>query len=350
MSKQPFFVPNYYKDFRCKGGECRRSCCGGWPIAVSMEEYFRLIGMDCSPELRRHLDCAFRSADDPDEEHYAQICPNYAGDCPMHLENGLCGIQCEAGEVALPDICRLFPRAAYRFGEEAFCVCSSACERTVELLTENEAPLRVTEIELPSFLLKHARGVDRSPERAAIRRFCLETIEDRTLPLSRRIDRIAAYLHGEAESATGNAASLSADSVFSVQVALATHYAEHSESVGEYCRLALEALPSRAAFEAGLQRLTERLPSLWCWLEKLLANYMLQECFPYTGREQELPYEGAALCGVYAFCLFLLCGCQPQDRAAFVDLMSAAFRLIGHTAFDHNAIVLMRKSLNSATN
>ncbi|MBO5110903.1 MAG: flagellin lysine-N-methylase [Clostridia bacterium] len=345
MSEQPFSVPSYYKRFQCKGGDCRRSCCGGWPISVSMEEYFRLLGMECSPTLRRRLDCAFRLADDPDGEHYAQICPNYVGDCPMHLENGLCGLQCEAGESILPDVCRLFPRAVYAFGGH-WCVCSSACEHTVELLMEDDAPLRCEELLLPDSLLSHTRPVSHTAEREAVRRYCLDTITDRSLPLSHRIDRIATYLQGESGRPSGDSSVLSADTLFAIQRTLADHYASHSVSAGEYCRQALAALPDRPSYEAALDTLTRRFPSLWNWLEKLLTNYMLQECFPYTDREREVHYEGAALCGVYAFCLYLLAGCEPESREAFVDLMSAAFRLIGHTAFDHNAIVLIKQELS----
>ena len=92
MSKTTFLVPDYYPRFRCKGPDCRRPCCGGWPISISMEEYFRLLSVECSPALRRRLDSAFRLADSPDADRYAQICPNYVGDCPMHLGNGLCGL------------------------------------------------------------------------------------------------------------------------------------------------------------------------------------------------------------------------------------------------------------------
>ena len=266
---------------------------------MSMEEYFRLLGMDCSQALRRRLDCAFLLAEDADPEHYAKIHPNYLGKCPMHREDGLCALQCEGGEGVLPDVCRLFPRAAYVFGESR-CVCSSACEHTVELLMADETPVEMETRLLPDHLLQHARPVDFSPERMAVQEECLRQIRDRSVPLSRRIDRIAAYLQGEAGD-RGEGAPLSADILHRIQVALATHYAEHSESVGEACKEALRALPDHAAFASGLQELEARFPALWIWLEKLLTNYMLQECFPYTGREREVHYEGAALCGVRDF-------------------------------------------------
>jgi len=344
MSEQPFFVPDYYKNFHCKGGACRHSCCGDWNIAISMEEYFRLLGMECTPELRRRLDSALYQADDRDEEHYANICPNYVGDCPMHREDGLCGLQWEGGEEVLPDVCRQFPRSVTVFGRP-ICVCSSACEHTVELLTADDAPVTVEEALLPSYLLCHGRAVEHTPEREATARACIRIAEDRSMPLSRRIDRIAAYLHGESMDRAAD--SLSQDTVFLIQQALARHYAEHSRAAGAYCRVALDTLPCAADFVRGLDALERRFPSLWIWMEKLLVNYMLQECFPYTGRDRELKDEGLALCAVYAFCLFLLVGNPVPDREAFIDLAASAFRLIAHTAFDHNALVIIRRNIPS---
>ena len=40
---------DYYDGFACKCGQCRNSCCEGWEIAVGMQDYFRLIGLDCAP-------------------------------------------------------------------------------------------------------------------------------------------------------------------------------------------------------------------------------------------------------------------------------------------------------------
>ena len=41
-----FLMPEYYIEFGCKMGECRSACCTGWPITVSQDNYFHLLGMD----------------------------------------------------------------------------------------------------------------------------------------------------------------------------------------------------------------------------------------------------------------------------------------------------------------
>ena len=106
-----FLVPDYYEDFRCKGGACRRTCCDGWGISVTQAEYFRLLGLDCPPDLRRRIDVAFHAPETPSPERFRLITPTWQGDCPMRAPDGLCALQCTCGEEALPAICRLYPRA-----------------------------------------------------------------------------------------------------------------------------------------------------------------------------------------------------------------------------------------------
>ena len=88
-----FLVPDIYPSFRCKGGSCRSTCCKGWGISVRMEEYFRLLGMDCPPEIRRRLDCAFYAPKAPSPERFRLINPRFDGDCPLRAEDGLCALQ-----------------------------------------------------------------------------------------------------------------------------------------------------------------------------------------------------------------------------------------------------------------
>lgn len=104
-----YLVPDYYKNFQCKGKECRHTCCQGWDVTISMKEYFRLQSMDCSKKLRGKLDRTFYIISQPTEDRYAMIEKNFDHDCPLHMANGYCMLQCESGENALPAICRYYP-------------------------------------------------------------------------------------------------------------------------------------------------------------------------------------------------------------------------------------------------
>ena len=57
-----YLTPDYYPEYHCKMGACRSACCEGWPISISMEDYFRLLGLSCSPELRSRLDAGIHPA------------------------------------------------------------------------------------------------------------------------------------------------------------------------------------------------------------------------------------------------------------------------------------------------
>ena len=83
-----YLVPDYYPAFACKMGACRSACCEGWPISFSLTDYFKLLSVECSPELRRKIDGAMHLCEYPSPEAYAQITPRYDGQCPMRLADG----------------------------------------------------------------------------------------------------------------------------------------------------------------------------------------------------------------------------------------------------------------------
>ena len=131
--EEPYLVPDYYPAFSCKMGACRAACCEGWPITVSMENYFRLLGVGCSKSLRDRLDVGLRMVDRPTPECYARFNPQYDGNCPLRMEDGRCAIHAELGEDTLPDICRLYPRGI-RLDQDCECSCANSCEAVLELL------------------------------------------------------------------------------------------------------------------------------------------------------------------------------------------------------------------------
>jgi len=96
-----YLVPDYYADFSCKMGRCRSACCVGWPVSITMDDYFRLLGVECSPDLRSRLDIALHISNDPHPEAYAQITPRYDGECRLRMDDGRCLLQAELGEEAL---------------------------------------------------------------------------------------------------------------------------------------------------------------------------------------------------------------------------------------------------------
>ena len=195
--ERAYLVPDYFPEFHCKMGACRRPCCEGWPVSITMTDYFRLIGLDCSQELRRRLDCCLHIAPHPSPEAYAQITPRYDGHCPLHMEDGRCALHAELGEGVLAAVCRLYPRGA-RTGEFHECSCANSCEAVPELLLHRDAPLRFINVPL-------APGLPEAPERRhdfhtegreqEIRLWLISFLQRRDFPLSRRMLHLGNALH-----------------------------------------------------------------------------------------------------------------------------------------------------------
>lgn len=177
---EKFTVPGYYKDFRCKGGTCRHTCCGGLAVNITQEEYFRLVGMECSPALRSDLDLALKPLNNPDPYRYACISPNFYGQCRLLDEKGLCRLQKECGYDVLTSVCKYFPRSS-RMRDGAQCATANACEETLELLYNAETPWTTETNELTFYLAGAPEKADdaQSPLRARIQRICVDIMTGR---------------------------------------------------------------------------------------------------------------------------------------------------------------------------
>ena len=354
----------YWAEFECKGGTCRHTCCQGWGISLSMKEYFRLLGMDCSKELRRKLDGAFHLVENPTEERYAQITPDWRGDCPMHMENGYCQLQVECGAEALSRICRLYPRSPRnRFNCE--CACSNSCERTLELLRKRTNPMKIVPLETPVEMPETTGG--RLPELIQrhyieIRKLCIEEMQDRTRSLTERVLRLGGILEmvqtaldtENDEAITEavekcrtapietdlNAPQLSAD----FQRMINRELGLDSRSVGDEAEFA-ENLLNEHTFEEIFARFTQKIPDWEVFFEQIMVNHMFYESFPFSDRRENLNDEFLSLSIVYGYARFLAaCSMWNQEGdEALIDACAAAFRLIDHSAFDWNGLVLYHR-------
>ena len=83
--------PVYYKDFKCKGGDCTDTCCQKWEIDID-EKTAERYKKEKSPIGEK-----IRSAmGENDDGRYIKL--NSKGLCPLLAENGLCSIILEKGE------------------------------------------------------------------------------------------------------------------------------------------------------------------------------------------------------------------------------------------------------------
>lgn len=133
--------PAYYDDFRCLAASCPDSCCKEWDVLVDEVSAARYLTMEgqLGDDLRRVMY-------EEDGQHYFAIRPDRR--CPMWRDDGLCRIQAEAGESALCNTCRDFPRLTHDFGDFMERELELSCPEAARLILSAPAAPWVTE-EIP---------------------------------------------------------------------------------------------------------------------------------------------------------------------------------------------------------
>lgn len=369
---QPYLVPDYYPAFACKQGACRTACCEGWPISFSMQDYFRLLSVPCSAELRRKLDSSMHLCDHPMPERYAQISPRWDGQCPLHLPDGRCAMHAELGEEMLSAVCRLYPRGV-RNGEDRECSCANSCEAVIELLLDHPEPLRFIPFPIihnlpeppPRLHFFHTAGREQE-----IRLWLISFLQDRSYPLPRRLLLLGQALQAVDEALTSrdedrlNALLTGREAIHAPESIDAGHdqllaglnAAEQmlaimdggSRSIHDYGEAALawfgQGEGAFRRYQQAAEGLTALLPNAESWFEHMLVNHMYFVQFPFQDRPVPLKDEYLALCAVYALLRFLCLGwtAEHPTREDAVDVCAAAFRLIDHTDFDRFAAPILK--------
>lgn len=327
-----FLVPDFYTSFHCKCGECRHSCCEGWDVGISQNEYFRLIGVDASEDLRARIQRGFYIPRDATPDKYAVLNHDWLGRCPMRAENGLCTLQIELGEDALPEICRIYPRSIRPDLGEA--TLSNSCERIIEMLIDRPNPIRFAAAELPA----DVTGVEK-PDRMALRMQCIGLLQDRSSSFKGSFSAIGELICGLQPEEPPFEERLD------VMRAFLRLYAEISPSLREYCENALTAFDgiSWEAFQERYRNLCRMFPDFNQTAENLMVNHFFYEKFPYSETRKNEAEEFVSLCGLIAFMDIITTGNESvlRGRAELVDLMSKSFRMIEHTSFHYNAHVLL---------
>ena len=186
-----FLVPAYYTRFRCKGGSCRHTCCEGLAVNITMEEYYRLAGAGCSPELQGKMNVALHLLSQKTPERYGCISPDFFGHCRLLTEDGLCALQSELGFDALPAVCKYFPRSM-KFEAVPQCAMANACEGVLELFLEPDLPPVFETIPLTFDLYAEpARDhSDATRTRSEIHRSLVQRFLDFNVPLSARLSTL----------------------------------------------------------------------------------------------------------------------------------------------------------------
>lgn len=355
-------IPDYYTGFVCKGPECRRTCCKGWGVLISMREYFRLMGLACTSKLRKLLDKSFYPAEDRTPARYAVFRKKEDGDCPLHLPSGWCGLQKECGEGALPSVCRYYPRAV-RAGYAYECSCSASCEAVAEALIDKKDKISFFHKEFRFDFPEDVPLIRDEGERAfytALRERCFSLLQDRSMRLPDRLTALGMMLRvvrlnklTEASelakvpddresyvSAPDIAASEEGSSRFSKAAAW---FEENSDTLHDY-GADVEKTYAEAGYRAAKEVFEKRYPYWQTAFENLLVNHAFYERFPFSDKSGSFREAVFALYGAYAFLRYMAIGYTyaHQEEYALADIAAAVFRVCGHSSFDRNIVTLLR--------
>lgn len=365
-----YLIPDYYPEFSCKMGACRTACCDGWPVSFSVDDYYRLMGADCSEELRHKLDMGLRIKLDPMPEAYAEVAPRYDGSCPLRLDDGRCALQAELGETALSHVCRLYPRGI-RLDNGFECSCANSCEAVLELLFKRDEPIefisRKLEFEIPK-QTNRAIIFESLGREQEIRLWLIRHMQNQTLPMPQRLvatghalwaldeaistrdeNEVERLLKGKRRIHPLAPQELTQGHLdFGLMIAgeMIKLLDDRSPSIQQYGEEALACFDhSFEKYELARTHFETALPKWEIWFEHMLVNHMFFSRFPFQDRPVSLHDEFYALCAVYALLRFLGIGCmwEKTGESNFVDVAAAVFRLVDHTSFDRYAVQMMKK-------
>ncbi|MBQ4354878.1 MAG: flagellin lysine-N-methylase [Clostridia bacterium] len=174
------FVPDYYPQFHCKAGACRKSCCIGWEIGIDADTlaYYRSVSGEFGAHLHDSID------EDEDGAHF-RLCENER--CPFLNSAGLCDIYIRCGKEHLSQICTDHPRFYNELCARREMGLGLACEAVGELLLKKQSVTR--------WILWEEDDADETSsawEEAvfAERENILAVLQNRAEPLAERIFRL----------------------------------------------------------------------------------------------------------------------------------------------------------------
>ena len=351
MADTVYTVPDIYPEFRCKISSCRQTCCYGWEITLSMEEYFRLIGMNCPHALRHRLDGTVYILDHPTKERYAAFAKRYDGECPMHDSDGFCALQRGCGEKALTSVCRFYPRSP-RTHHAAECSVAASCEGACELLFAKKEPLSFIKMPL-SFdgVFTPPQDDDRETRfYVPIRKKVVALLQNREKPLESRINDVvslceklsAVFPSGTDENindvlsdniSVGSSATEVDEKALNVAAKFLSGF-DFRHSVYPFVQKAGENLAfGTEAFYENYQKakvlFEHAFPEWERMFEQVLVNHVFYEGFPFSDNGCTMYDNSKAFCAIYGMWRLAAVGytLSSPEINSLVDVTAAFFRL-----------------------
>jgi hypothetical protein len=136
------FHPDFWNEFACKRGDCRRICCRDWEIRLTKNEFQAKTSYQYGPECYGLAKSLRRNPDSVGDEDYALCAMRPDGFCSLLTETGLCAWRGQTGE-GLCATCSDFPDSYVSFVEDEYVFPFLSCEAVLELLLKKIEPIRL---------------------------------------------------------------------------------------------------------------------------------------------------------------------------------------------------------------
>ncbi len=167
-----YIYPDYYKDFRCIGGACKHNCCIGWEIDIDRDTaaYYQTVTGEMGERLRAGIAT----------DGVPHFILGEQERCPFLNADNLCDIILHLGKEHLCSICNAHPRFQNELPDRVEIGVGMACEEAARLILAKKTPTVLV------------GGGESSDRIIALRDEAIALLQDRTKPVSARVQEILA--------------------------------------------------------------------------------------------------------------------------------------------------------------
>lgn len=139
--------PDYYKEFKCIGSQCKNTCCAGWNIWIEKKSFLKYKKV--RGEFGKYLDDNMRKRRIRENDNeYGEFILKPDGRCPLLNEQNLCELYINCGENYLSKTCQIHPRLINQYREDIL-------ERNLQLTCPVVSTYLVKNDNLFQFILKN---------------------------------------------------------------------------------------------------------------------------------------------------------------------------------------------------
>ncbi|MCF0147223.1 MAG: FliB family protein, partial [Clostridium sp.] len=189
--------PEYFKEFKCIGGNCKDSCCVGWDIDIdktTFRQYYKVKDTEMKRMFQKNLhNNQYCTSSDVD---YGKVKLKADKRCPFLDEENYCIIYSKLGEEYLSNVCTSFPRIINKIDGYYEMSLDVACNEAAKILLLKEEGIKFKESEeiiekhiISSDIDTKSKKYNKSPIKyfKEIRDFSIKIIQNRKFNLSERL-------------------------------------------------------------------------------------------------------------------------------------------------------------------